>query len=119
MSQYFPKPHDRFSGNVKVELDLSNYATKFHLKGATGIDTSNLAVKPDLAGLKAEVDEIEDEDKLKTNLVNLSKLRNVVNNEVVKKTVYDKLISKVNAIDSNGFVLKTKYGTDKSYLDKK
>ena len=43
-SQYFPKPYDRFGGNVKVELDLSNYGTQTDLKGATGIDTSNLKV---------------------------------------------------------------------------
>ena len=49
MSQYFPKPHNRFSGNVKVELDLSNYATKTDLNRETGIDMSNLALKSNLA----------------------------------------------------------------------
>ena len=49
----------------------------------------------------------------------LSKLSNAVNNEVVKKTVYDKLIAKANNIDTNGFVLKTKYDTDKLDLEKK
>ena len=49
----------------------------------------------------------------------MSKLSNVVNYEVVKKTVYDKLVEKVNAIDTSGFVLKTKYDTDKSDLEKK
>ena len=49
MSQYFPKPSDRFGGNIKVELDLSNYATKADLKGATRVDTSNLASKSNLA----------------------------------------------------------------------
>ena len=45
MSQYFPKPYERYSGNVKVELDLSNYGTKENLKVAVGLDTSNLAAK--------------------------------------------------------------------------
>ena len=49
----------------------------------------------------------------------LSKLSNAVNNEVVTKTVYDKLIAKANNIDTNGFVLKTKYDTDKLDLEKK
>ena len=46
-------------------MDLSNYTTKDYLKGATGVDTSNLAAKSDLATLKAEVDAI-DVGKLKT-----------------------------------------------------
>ena len=45
MSQYFPKPLERSDGNLKVELDLSNYATKADLKGATAVDTSNLLAK--------------------------------------------------------------------------
>ena len=44
-SRYFPKPYRSFDGNVKVELDLSSYAIKFDLKNATGIDTSNIALK--------------------------------------------------------------------------
>ena len=68
MSQYYPKPFDRFSGNVKVELDLSSYATKAHLKGAAGVDTSNLAAKEDLVSLKAEENKI-DIDKLNTFLL--------------------------------------------------
>ena len=104
MSQYFPKPYNRFGVNVKVELDLSSYATKGTLKGTTGIDTSNLAAKSDLVSLKAEVDKI-DIDKLKAIPVDLSKLSNAVSNEVVKETMYDKLASKVNAIDTSGFVI--------------
>ena len=49
----------------------------------------------------------------------LSKLNNVVKNNVVKKTVYDKLVTKVNSIDTSDFVLKTKYNTDKTELEKK
>ena len=70
-----------------------------------------------MAIIKAEVDKI-DVDKLKTVPVNLSKLSNVVNKDVVKKTVYNKLVAKVNAIDTSGFVSKTKYDTDKSSLEK-
>ena len=82
---------------------MSSYATKAELKNATRIDTSRLAAKLDLASL--EVYKI-DFDKLKTVPVDLSKLSNAVINEVVKKTVYDKLVDKANNIDTNGFVLK-------------
>ena len=118
MSQYFPKLYRSFGGNVKVELELSSYATKAEFKNATGIDSSNFALKLNLASLKSEVDKI-DVDKLKTVPVDLSKLSNVVKNEAVNKTVYDKLVAKVNNIDTSGLVLKTKYDTDKSDLEKK
>ena len=118
MSQYFPKPYKSFERNVKVGLDSFGYATKAELKNATRADTSKLAAKADLASLKAEVDKI-DVDKLKTVPIDLSKLSNAVKNEVVKKTVYDKLVAKVNNIDNSGFVLKTKYDTDKLDLEKK
>ena len=52
-------------------------------------------------------------------LVNLIKLSNVIKNDVVKKTVYHKLVAKVNNVAISGFVLKSKYGTDKSNLKKK
>ena len=84
MSQYFPKPYDRFGKNVKVEFDLSSYATKADLNRATGVDRPNLPLKSNLAMLKAEVDKI-DIDKLKTAPVDLSKLSYVVNNDVVEK----------------------------------
>ena len=112
MSQYFPKPYESFTGNITVELDFSNYATKTDLKGATGMDASNSAPKSDLGSIKAEVDKI-DIDKLKTVPVDLSELSKVVDNDVVKKTVYDKLFATVNAIDIGGFVLKMQYSTDK------
>ena len=79
---------------------MSNYATKTDLNRATGIDTSNLALKSNLAKLKSEIDNI-DVGKLKTILVDLSKLSNVVNIEVVKKSVYEKLATKVNNIDTS------------------
>ena len=77
MSQYFSKPYRSSEGNVKVELDLSSYATKAELRNTTGIDTSNFALKSNLASLKTEVDKIN-VDKLKTVPVGLSKLSNVV-----------------------------------------
>ena len=116
MSQYFP-PFRTFGENVKVELDLSSYATKTGLKSVTHVDVSSFELKSNLASLKTEVDKI-DVDKLKTLPVDLNTLSNVVNN-VVKKTVYGKLVTKVNNIDTTGFVLKAKYGTDKSNLEKK
>ena len=60
-----------------------------------------------------------DVGKLTTVSVDLSKLSNVVNHEVVKNTGYDKLLTRVNNIDTSGFVLKTKYTADKSDLEKK
>ena len=56
MSQYFPKPYELLGGNINVKVDLSNYATKAGFKKATGIDASNLALKSNLATLKAEID---------------------------------------------------------------
>ena len=70
-------------------------------------------LKSNLASLKTEVDKL-DIDKLVPVPLDLSKLSDVVKNDVVKKTVYDKLVAKVNSIDTRGFVLKTKYGRDKS-----
>ena len=63
MSEYFPKPKS-LGANVKVELDLSNYATKADLKNATGVDTLDSAKETDLANLKSDVDKL-DIDKLK------------------------------------------------------
>ena len=54
MSQYFPKPYKSFGGNIKMKVDLSNYATKLDLKNVAEVDTSKLAAKSDLANLKAE-----------------------------------------------------------------
>ena len=84
----------------------------------TQVDTSSFALKTNLANLKTEVDKL-DIDKLAPVPVNLSKLSDVVKNVVVKKTVYDKFVAKVNNIDTNYFVLKTKYNTDKTELKNK
>ena len=79
ISQNFPKPYRTSRRDINVKVGLSNYATKVDLKNATGVDTFQLASKSDSASLKAEV------DKLKPVPADLSKLSNVVNNEVVKK----------------------------------
>ena len=114
--QSFPKPFRTFGRNINVKVDLSNYPTKF--KNATEVDTSKLAAKSDLASLKTEVDKIGVE-KLETVPLDLSNLSNIVNNDVVKKTVFDKLVIKIDNIDTSRFVLKTKYTADKSDLEKK
>ena len=104
MSQYFP-PYKSFRRNINVKVDLSNYATKTDLKEETGIDTSSFALKSNLASLKAEVDKL-DIDKLLPIPVDLSKLSDVVKNDVIKKTVYNKLVTKVNSIDTKSFFQK-------------
>ena len=118
MSQFFPKPFRSFGGNINVKVDLSNYATKTDLKNVTHVDTSNFALKTNLASLKTEVDKL-DIEKLALVPVDLSKLSDVVKNDVVKKAVSDKLVAKINNIDTSDFVLKSKYQTDKTELEKK
>ena len=86
MSQYFPKPFKSFGGNINVKVDLSNYATKTDWKNVTHVDTLSFALKTNLASLKTEVDKL-DIDKLAPVPVDLSKLSDVVKNDVVKKTV--------------------------------
>ena len=87
--------------------------TKTDLKNVTHVDTSSFALKTNLASLKTEVDKL-DIDKLASVFVDLSKL-----SDVVKKAVYDKVVAKVNNIDTSGFVLKTKYQTGKTESEKK
>ena len=69
------------------------------MKGETGVNTYNLAAKVDLASIKAQVDKSVIE-KLKTVPAHISKLSTVVDNDVVKKTAYDKLVPKFNAINT-------------------
>ena len=102
---------------VKNELNLSSYAKKGKLKNATGASTSKLAGKSDLVGPKWEVYKNR-HWQIKTVPVDLGRLSHVVKNEVVKKTVYYKLVAKVDRIDTSGFDLKTKYQTDKLDLVK-
>ena len=135
MSKYFP-PYNNSSKNIKVELDLSNYATKKDIKDITHIDASGFASKTNLAALKTEVDKI-DTDKSKTVM-----LSNVVKNDVVKKTDYNTKISdtetqitavnknaldnlayikilKTKTVDTSNFVTRTKFSTDTNALDDK
>ena len=131
MSQYYPA-YRSSRNNIKVKLDLANYATKTDLKNITHVDVNSYASKTNLAALKPEVDKI-DADKLKTTPADLAKLTNVVEHGVVKKTDYntkvtsieaqitgltkntvDNLadITKLKAIDTNSFVNKTKFSAD-------
>ena len=83
MSQYFPKPYEAFGGNINVKVDLSNYATKSDIKNISHVDTSRFALKTNLASLKTEVDKVHI-DKLVPVPVDLSKLSDVVKNDVEK-----------------------------------
>ena len=136
-SQYFPLYGS--TNNLKVELDLDNYATKDDVKNITHVDVSSYATKTNLAALKSEVDK-KDVDKLKIKPADLAKLSNVVKNDVVKKNDYntkvtsiesqiagvtknilDNLadITKLKAVDTSNFVLKTKITSDANTLENK
>ena len=112
MSQYFPKHFRNFGRNINVKVDLPNYATKSDIKNISHVDTSSFALKSNLAGLKTEI------DKLVPVHVDLSELSDVVKSDVVKRTVYDKFVAKVNNIDTRGFVLNTKYEAYKTATKK-
>ena len=92
MSQCFPKQYEPFGGDINVKVDLSNYATKTDITNISHVDTSSFALKTNLASLKTEVDKW-DIDKLVPVPVDLSKLSDVVKNDIVKKTEYDKLVA--------------------------
>ena len=138
MSQYY-SPYRSSSNNIKVELDLANYATNTDLKNITHVDVSSFASKTNLAALKTEVDKI-DADKLKTTSADLAKLANAIEHDVVKKTDYntkvtsietqiawltkntvDSLadITKLKAIDTNSLVTRTKFSADTNASDDK
>ena len=119
MSKYFPKPfNSHFDDSIKVTIDLSNYATKTDIKNILHVDTSSFALKTNLSSLKTEFDKL-DIDKLIPIPNDLSKLSNIVKNDVVKIAVYNKLVAKVDNIDTSDFVLKTKYNTGKTELENK
>ena len=105
MTQYIP-PSNNFSNNIKVELDLSNYATKDDVKNITHVDVSSYATKTNLSALKFDKIDI---DKLKTVPDDLAKLSNVVKNEVVKKTDFS----------ADNYVTRTKFSKDTNSLDDK
>ena len=109
MSQNFPRLFNwHFGESIKVKIDLSNYATKIDIKNISHVDTSSFALKTNLANLKTEVDKL-DIDKLVPIPVDLSKLSDVLKNNVVKENVYNKLVAKVDNTDTSGFALKTNY----------
>ena len=136
---YYP-PYRSSRNNIKIELNLANYATKDDVKNITHVDVSSFASKTNLAALKTEVDKT-DADKLKaTPPADLAKLTNAIENDVVKKTDYnakvtsievqitgltkntvDNLadIKKLKAIDTNSFVTRTKFSADTNTLDDK
>ena len=122
-------PYKSSSNNIKVELDLTNYATKTDLKKIMPVDVSSFTSKTNLAALKTEATPTD-----------LDKLTNTVENDLVKKTDYntevasietqiagltkntiDNLadITKLKAIDTNSFVLKTKLSSDVTTLENK
>ena len=135
---YYP-PYRTSRNNIKVELNLANYATKDDIRNITHVGVSSFASKTNLAALKTEVDTI-DADKLKTTLTDLAKLTNAIEHDVVKKTDYntkvtsieaqitgltknttDNLndIKKLKAVDTNNFVTRTKFSADTNFLDDK
>ena len=138
-SQYFSPYQKSGSSNVNVKLDLSNYAKKDDVKNITHVYVSSFASKTNLAALKAEVDKL-DTDKLKTTPTHLAELTNAVDNEFVKKTVYNAKvtaidsqiagakqsatnnlaeITKLKAVDTSNFITRTKFTADTTSLDDK
>ena len=105
-------------GDINIKVDLSNYATKVDIKNIVHVDTSSFALKTNFANLKIEVDKL-DIDKLKPVPTDLSRLSNVVKNNAVKKADYNKLVTKVDNVDTSRFILKTSFDTDKSELENK
>ena len=139
INKYFPESYRAFGRDINVKVDLSSYATKADIKNITHIDTSGFALKANLANLKTEIDKL-DIDKLVPVPVDLSKLSDVVKNDVIKKTVYNTKIAKIevkipdisnlaikisltsveNKIpDTNSFVKKTDYNTKIADIEKK
>ena len=107
MSTYYPT-YQNDSNNIKVKLDLANYATKDDVKNITHVDVSSYASKTNLAALKTEVHKIH-VDKLKAAPDDLAKLTNVVKNETVKKIDFS----------FDDYVKKTKFSADTNASDDK
>ena len=141
MITYYP-PYKKSSQNIKVELDLSNYATKKDINDITHVDVSGFASKTNLAALKTETDKI-DTDQLKTTPADLAKLSNVIKNDVVKKADYNTKVTSIerqiarvtkntldnlgeitklkaiDTIDTSSFALKTKLASDVTTFEDK
>ena len=92
---YFP-PYSHSKNKIEVKLDLTNYATKS--------DLANLKLDDD----KSDIDKLEKLNvyELKLASTDLSKLSDIVKNDVVKKTEYDELVKNVNAVDTSKLVRK-------------
>ena len=118
MSQYFSIPFRNSEEILMLKLIFQIMQQKIDLKNVTHVDTLSFAPRTNLTSLKTEVDKL-DIDKLVSVPVDLNKFGDVIKNDVVKKAAYDKLVAKVNSTDTSGFVLKTKYQTDKTELEKK
>ena len=118
MNEYFPELKSS-AGRVKVELDMSNCATKADLKNAAGVDTSQFAKKIDLANLKSNVDKLEI-DKLKNIPNNLTNLKSHVNklygNKLVPVSVY---LSKLSDVVNNGVLKKDLYNAKNKNIEDK
>ena len=119
---YYSQPESHITNRINVELDLSNYPTKSDLKGVAYDKTSNLTVREDFPSLKVRVDKL-DVDKLKTVLADLSSITNVIDNNVLKNVVYDKLVINANTIDTKitniGLFSEMQYDSDKRNSEKK
>ena len=94
-NEFFPL-YSHSKNKIEVELDLSNYATKFDLKNTTGVDTLQFSKKDDLDNLKLEVDKLDidkleklNADELKPVPTDLNKLSAVVKNDVAQKDIYN------------------------------
>ena len=142
---YYPEPDGHIRDKVKIVLDLSNYATKKELDHAIGVDTSDLAAKIDFIALKSEVDKLDinklvnfptslnnlktkvydlDVAKLKSISLDLQKLSDAVDNEVIKNTKFNTLKTKGNNLekkipDATTLIHINQNNTDKQNLEKK
>ena len=117
-SQSFPPYRGTSGESAKMQLDLTNYATKDGVKNITHVDVSIFASKTNLAALKSEVDKL-DTDKLKAVPDDLAELTNVIDNDVVKKTEFYKLKTDVSAINLNDYASKSSVTTLIRDLDDK
>ena len=113
MSQYFPKPYESHGGDIKVKLDLSNYAAKTNFKNVTHVNVSSLASKANLASLKTEVDKL-DIPKLSTVPAGLAKLTNKVANDLEEETDFNALEKKVTDNKTEQDNLETTVSTETS-----
>ena len=114
MTEHFSK-WKSFGTNVRVELDLSNYATKAYFKNATGIDTLDFAKKTDLASLKSDVDKL-DIDTLKNVLNNLTNLKSKDKLDVDKLVPIPAGLRKLSDVVKNNVELDLSNYATKAYF---